>query len=277
VIRYLVHTGQGESGQTATFFHDQDVPVDMRLTNWNALTSLDREKFILMDDGTQLWAKITYVSGDYCRTTGGTFRIKDIIHCAIPKYEFNGYSGASSKTEHFLVRCPSKNELAKVKQLMSGEKLKGRMTERVKVLSLEKLQDRADYLEFSEEFVVDNLMTGITERDKTGRRDGKWLDCLKLMAKIKGTDLDQPNGLNPENQIQSGVNRFAGRIQTVQELRKIGTNVTAKTINDTIKLSRHKVDEAVISVIKEDSVEYSAECSAKYSVGCSVGCLDENK
>ena len=257
MLRYLVKTGYGESGQIATFYHSQDVSEDMKLTNWNGLTSLDMDKFVLMDDGSELYAKITYVSGEFVRTTGGTFRIKDIVHCAVPKYEFNGYSGANSKTEHFLVRPPSKNETAKVNQLMAGEKLKGRMTERVKVLSLEKMQEKLNDLGCDEDYLMEEIVAGITDRDRSGRRDAQWLNCVKIVAKVKGFDLEKPNGIDPSNQIETvGVNRFAGTMTTVGD-RKREKALGVRAVNEAIVLSDITIDKKQMDVIKSDAVTYA--------------------
>ena len=264
MIRYAVKTGYGESGQIATFYHSNDIDDSMKLTNWNALTSLDIDKFILMDDGSELFAKITYVNGDYVRTTGGTFRIKDIIHCAIPKYEFNGYSGASSKTEHFLVRPPSKNEIAKVNQTLSGKKMTGRMTERVKMLLLERMQERIEDLQINEEFIVDNIVDGATTKDMNGRRDGKWLECIKLLAKLKGFDLEKPNGLDPSKQIDGGqvggFNRFGGSMVTVTDRKKAKMDkISQKDINTSLAVSGAIKNDDEIDIYESEAVVYEEE------------------
>lgn len=223
MIRYEVKTGFGESSNIATFYHSFDIEDNsLKLTNWFILTSLDIDKFILMDDGSELYVKISYVNGEYVRTSGGTYRTRDIVHCAVPKYKLNGYSGASAKNEHFNVRKPTKKENDKCRQVMNGKKITGRITERVKLLLLEKLQEAAKDRGFDEAMLVDEIMDGFLMRDKAGRKDPQWLNAGKILAKINGFDVELPNGVEPSKQIeQQGFQRFNNGITNVSDLKRI--------------------------------------------------------
>lgn len=215
MIQYRVNTRHAESTQLATIYDEWDVPVEDRRTDWNKLTSLDIDKYILLDDGWNIYAKITYVSAIYVRTTAGVFRKKDIIHCSIPRYEFNGYSGASDTEENFEVRGATKNEIAKANQLLAGKKFKS-VSQRVKMLSIDIINNRAKDNGFSETFIADALMSAITDRDKHGKRDGQWLNALKILAKMNEKDLDNPL----EDSSLEGGQRF-GKMITVQDRRKL--------------------------------------------------------
>ena len=245
MIQYQVNTGHAESTQLATLYDPWDMPDEDKRYNWNSLTSLDIDKCILLDDGNNLYAKITYVSSIYVRTTAGVFRKKDIIHCSIPRYEFNGYSGASDTEEHFLVRGPSRNEKAKANQVLAGKKFKS-VSQRVKMLSMEIITERAKDKGFGNDFIADMLMESITQKDKNGRKDGQWLNALKILAKMEGNDLD-----NPLAKDESSLGTGFGSMITVQERKKL-SNIAS--IEKAIILSDCR-SEDVVNVYESDVVE----------------------
>lgn len=246
MIQYQVNTRHAESTQIATLYDEWDVKEEDKRTDWNALTSLDIDKFILLDDGSGLYALITYVSSIYVRTTAGVFRKKDIIHCSNPRYEFNGYSGASDTEEHFLVRGATRNEKAKANQLLAGKKFKS-VSQRVKMLSVETINNRAKEVGFSDEFVADALMSAIVDRDKHGKRDGQWLNALKILAKMNDKDLDNPL---EDNKLEGG-QRF-GQMITVQDRKKIAN---VKTIENAVLLSDCR-NEDMVKINQSDVVEF---------------------
>jgi uncharacterized Zn ribbon protein len=242
MIQYQVNTGHAESTQLTTLYDPWDMEEEEKLFNWNALTSLDIDKYIFLNDGNNLFAKITYVSSIYVRTTAGVFRKKDIIHCSTARYEWNGYSGASDNEESFEVRAATKNELARANQVLAGKKFKS-VSKRVKMLSLSVINKRAEEQGFDEEFIADTLMEAISYKDKFGKRDGQWLNALKILSKINGNDLDEPHG---KTEIGSGTNK----ILTIQEQRKLAS---LSQIEKAVVLSNCR-NEMTISVYDNDVV-----------------------
>lgn len=224
MIQYRVNTRSSDASQLATLYDEWDVAIEDRRYDWNRLTSLDIGKYILLDDGWNMYAEITYVSSIYVRTTAGVFRKMDIVKCSIPRYEFNGYSGASDTEESFAVRGPSRNEIAKSNQVLAGKKFKS-ISQRVKMLSIQTIKERADKNGFSEEFIADTLMDAITSKDKNGRRDGQWLNALKILAAMNETNLDKPL---EEDRLEGG-QRF-GTMITVQDRKKIGIGKIEKAV-----------------------------------------------
>lgn len=245
MIQYRVNTRNSDASQLATLYDEWDMQDDEKRTDWNKLTSLDIGKYIKLDDGWNTYAKISYVSSIYVRTSAGVFRKKDIIKCSIPRYEFNGYSGASDTEEHFNVRGPSKNEIAKSNQLLAGKKFKS-VSQRIKMLSIQTIKDRADKNGFNEEFIADTLMDAITTKDKHGKRDGQWLNALKILAAMNETNLEKPL---EDKQLEGG-NRF-NQMVTVQDRKKIGIGKIEKAV-----ILSDCRNEDIVNVNQCDVIEY---------------------
>jgi len=208
MIQYEINTGG--STQLATFYDEWDVAVEDRLENWNALTNLDREKYIKFDDGSELYAKIYLIGTGYVRTSAGTHRTKDIIHCSKPKYKHWGYSGASDNEESFNVRPASKNEKAKAHRMMTGHKPRT-MTRRVRMLVLDELKTQAETVGINAEYVTSRLKDWA---DGNGQHAFKALESL---CGVQGVSLKAPEG---DHQLQLSIADTLGITGTVQDKRK---------------------------------------------------------
>lgn len=119
---------------------DYDVPTyhrwdvgDEDVVSWSDCTKEDAGKYIMFDDGTELYTKVITCNYAVIRTEAGSFRRDDIVHLCIPKYKHSNYSGVISKDEHPLVRPYTRGEKALATRMANGEELKF-ISNRVKML-----------------------------------------------------------------------------------------------------------------------------------------------
>ena len=241
MIQYSINTGN--SSQLSIFYDEWDISEEDKRYDWNKLTSLDKDKYIKFDDGSNLYAKIILVARDYVRTSAGLFRIKDIIHCSKPKYKHWGYSGASDNEESFDVRPPSKNEIAKAKRLMNGHKPRT-MTRRVRMCFLDLMKEEAEKNGVDHQYIFQRLK---------GWADGNGQHAYKSLVSLAkltmGTDIEK----GPE-QLGDGrpksIADLLGISGTVQDNRKL-------PIKEIKKIA--PIEEAEVSKIENSDGVYKNE------------------
>jgi len=209
MVQYEIHTGT--LSQLSTFYQEWDMEDYEKLTNWHALTSLDKGKYIMFDDGSNLYARIELVTMDAVKTSAGTHRIKDIIHCAKPKYRHWGYSGAKESDESFEVRPASKNEKAKCRRMIGGHQPRT-MTRRVRMLVLEDLAEQAKDNGINANYIMSRLKEW---SDGNGQHAYK---SLVTQARIQGIEIEK--ALDGNQGAQLSLAQKLGISNSVQDTRK---------------------------------------------------------
>ena len=107
---------------TSTVYNQWDIE-ESEVVEWRTLTNSDKGKYVMFDDGSELYAKIIYVGSGTVQTECGTYFIDDIVHCFQPKYKKSNYAGVFSKDLSLQVLPLGRQEKSLVVRKMRGEKL----------------------------------------------------------------------------------------------------------------------------------------------------------
>jgi len=126
-------------------YHRYDLDKERGITTWEDCTKQDVGKYIMFDDGSELYTIVHGCNHSVVRTEAGSFRREDIRHLCVPKYKYSNYSGTISKDEHPLVRGYTKGEKALATRLAGGEKVKF-ISNRVKMLCLDNIRNEINQL-----------------------------------------------------------------------------------------------------------------------------------
>lgn len=223
--------------------YTDDIDEDLIVRDWISCNKLDVGKYIAFDDGSNMLAKIIGVTDEAIRTEVGVFRREDIVHCCIPKFPNTNYSGVMSKEEHYLVRPYSPREKGTATRLLKGEDIPSKfITDRIKMLSLNRMREEADKQGLSEQMLIDIAMKGV--------QDYKGKNCpffFKVLARLSEIDIEKPTPqIDPKNgPIFAGIEGSNNNVKTDSNQIVMTNLKTIKTmINGT--LDKKNIEEAVV-------------------------------
>lgn len=213
--------------QIATLLDEWDIDGEEIIKDWQSLSPKDVGKLIAFDDGSRQYAKILLVSRLYITTEAGKFRIRDIVHCAIPKNKYCGYSGIRDGDESFAVRPPSDNEKSRVARIINGWKPK-EITKRVKMLTIEELAAQAK----DKGWDADKVMSRLSEWANGNSMHA--FNSLKAICRTMDIDLDKKKE-ETVNANQLPLSHKYGLGMSIQDKRRIsGTISEAQVVENDI-------------------------------------------
>jgi hypothetical protein len=220
--------------QIATFLDEWDIDGEDVVCDWQSLSSKDVGKLIAFDDGSKQYARILLVSRLYITTEAGKFRIRDIVHCAIPKNRYCGYSGVRDGDESFAVRPASDNEKAKAVRIINGWKPK-EVSKRVKMITIEELSSKAKEKGWDAEKVMDRLS------DWANGNSMHAFKALGAICKTLSIDLEKPME-EKVDQASLPLSHRHGLGMSIQERKRISTVITqAEIVEDDYSRVLNKV------------------------------------
>jgi len=107
----------------STVYNQWDVE-EHEIVEWKTLTSKDNGKYVMFDDGSELYTKIIHVGAGTISSECGTYVIGDIIHCYQPKYKNSNYAGVFSKDLSLQVLPLKRQEKSIVVRASNGERMR---------------------------------------------------------------------------------------------------------------------------------------------------------
>ncbi len=106
-------------------YHRFDIEDESQIVTWETVTKGDENKFIMFDDGSELYARVYFMSGKgRIGTSCGTYYIPDIVHCWQPKAPKSSYSGEFKSNVSLAVVPLGRQERSIVTRVTRGEKMK---------------------------------------------------------------------------------------------------------------------------------------------------------
>ena len=106
----------------STVYNQWDIE-ESEIVEWNSLTIEDKGKYVMFDDGSELYAKIIHVGNGTIQTECGTYVIGDIVHCFQPKYKKSNYAGVFASELNLKVLPLARQEKSIVTRIINGEKM----------------------------------------------------------------------------------------------------------------------------------------------------------
>ena len=196
----------GKSSKEVILYDEWDVPEDMAVEF--ATTNIEDEgKYARFTDGTNLYVVVIKVTPRLIYTEVGAFRRADVVHCCVPKRQTSNVYPLDNDFVHPLVKPYCKKERNIVNKLLSGEQRRFNVTPRVKMLTLEKLKERAEVKGLTEDEIMDQI---INVAKNSRSIHWKWSMTLMMHA----------HGMDPNNYVFSHMNQIPEK--KVQRITNLG-------------------------------------------------------
>ena len=187
----------------------------------------DEGKFVRFDDGSELHTIVIRVTPRVVYTECGMFRRADVVHSCCPKRAIMSLYELDDDEIHPAVKPYSMKEKKIVDRFLAGE---GRMiyvTPRLKMLTLERLKERAESKGMDENEILDRVIS-VAKNERSIH--WKWSMTLLMHA----------NGLDPNDYIFSHMKQedkqIQQRIMILDKNRTLTENVTFPNIRSIEKM-----------------------------------------
>jgi len=243
VITFKYYTRRGVLKQ-GRLYHKFDLPWDYEAVKWHECTNEDSGKFIMFDDGSELFTRVLKCNAITVTTECGLYRRDDLIHCFDMKNPYANYSGVPAGAEHTLVRPLTRQEKGLVTRYQRGDKLKY-VTPRIVLSARDVMKKKLEDLGVTGSTIVENyyrLSQGkgpqaLTATDRMAMIMGvnttkleEDEDLGKLKAR-KQLDIDLIKGLSGGNNDVDTMNRIKSNLNDVAS-EEIYTHEVRSDIED---------------------------------------------
>jgi len=222
---------------TSTVYHRFDIEDYRMITDWKTACNKDKNKYIMFDDGSELYGKINYVGSNIVNTSCGSYFINDIIHSFQPKYMKSTPSGVFHSEQSLQVLPLGRQEKSLVTRTIGGERLQS-TTPRIEAGVTSALS--TDMLEagITTKMVAAEMVAMALNPKHSPQKLKALENCARVLAREDVTKID-----NSESKVQRDLGAiekadYSPITEEDQEmanelLRKIkgGSNVGSKDIN----------------------------------------------
>ena len=189
-------------------YHRFDIEDESQIVTWDTVTKGDENKFIMFDDGSELYARIYFLSGKgRIGTSCGTYYIPDIIHCWQPKAPKSSYSGEFKSMVHLDVVPLGRQERSIVTRVTRGEKMKS-LTPRLEEGITNVVQQQVVDLGYSVETLDKELTGELINMAMSTKYSPQKLKAIENMKRMLG-DVD----ITKLEKDESGPKRNLGAIE----------------------------------------------------------------
>jgi len=170
-------------------YHRFDIDIEDVVT-WEEVTKGDEGKYLMFDDGSELYAKIYFLSGKgRVNTSCGTYYIPDIVHCWQPKAPKSSYSEAFKSTVSLDVVPLGRTEKSIVTRISRGEKM-ATTTPRIDAGVLNVVQEEAVALGYNLEDLNKNLTQEMIKMAMSVKYSPQKLKAIENMKRaLANTDV----------------------------------------------------------------------------------------
>lgn len=206
-------TGHGDRRRLVRVYNEWDIAGE-EVVDWPDITEESVGKLVKFDDGSDWYVRITHIAlrGEAVRTEAGVYRRSDLVHVCRIKMPHSHYSGLSKEAEHPLARPYTPREKFQATRILRGTYTKDTVSQRIKMLVLERMQEEADRHGVTEEYIISRLKHW---SDGDNRHA---LEALKTLARIKGAELNQET--KKEGSRPIGLFQQINNYGTVQDERR---------------------------------------------------------
>jgi hypothetical protein len=145
----------------------------------------DIGKYVKLDDGSQLYVRIEGVTNHVIKTNCGMYRRWDLVHVSHPRDPETSVCGIKPANVHPLVRGYTISEKSLVERILQNPDGNYNMSKRVKMLTLDKINERMKHKKMDEDELVDLII----ESARDMGMHFKW--SMTLLMRAKGMDANE--------------------------------------------------------------------------------------
>lgn len=221
---------------------DEEVVDPLEITD-----QCQRDKYVAYTDGFDVFAKIKGRTVMAFATETGVVKRKDYCRFSRIQYPYTNYSGARSYDEHPLSRPYRRAEYLACGNFIKRN-IKIKMTPRIRKMTKDKLIGLLDDKNIDADWIVTRL---IREADHMRGRGADRLEAIKILARIKGQELEKPTGT--QTVMHQPLFQQFNQANTIQDQRRKGYLESRKEIAENIDgLGLPTLDDVSIEEIAED-------------------------
>ena len=214
-----------EESKQIIYYHRGDLNEEDIIPEIRYAKVSDIGKYAMLDDGSELYVQILGCTNAVIRTNAGTYRRWDLVFCSIPKIPEMSYSGINIQDMHPYVRGYTQAEKNTANALIKDPKRKLHITKRIRMLTLEKIQERAREQGMTENQLIDNV---IEAAQKPNGLNFKWAMTIMMAA----------HGFDPNDFIYSHMKKEL----PIQETRRITNLKNGNTLTEVTTVIPYKRD-----------------------------------